>query len=253
MTSLLDPMRSEVFNLRDLWVEIHREGIVANGNFDTDTIWSKGTGWTIGSGKATHAGGAGDLTQAGILVSSDIYEVIYTISGRSAGTLTPKCGTAAGTAQSTNDTFTDRITSNGTDLLFSANAAFDGSVDVVSVTLLLTEYWLYINSASLQDKATVKRSPQCGAVGHRLTTISHIYTLSLSRFQAKYDEDFDIIPISPDTTYELRLIHINDQNPSLTETRKCKHCQIESRSLRMSELVNTVPTQWAVGEYTPPS
>ncbi len=117
----------------------------------------------------------------------------------------------------------------------------------------LTEYWLYINSASLQDKVVVKRNFQCGAVGRRLTTTSHDYTLSLSRFQAKFDEDFNIVSVSPDNTYQIKLILINDQNPSLTETHTLKHCQLESRSLRMSELVNTVPTQWAVGEYTPPS
>ena len=249
----MDSMRAEVFNLRDLWVELRQTGLVFNGGFDSDTIWGKGAGWTIASGKATHSGGAGDLTQAGILASGNVCEVTYTITGRSAGTLTPKCGTTAGAAQSTNDTFTDTIISNGADLIFSANAAFDGSVDIVSVDHLLTEYWLYVKSALLRDKITVKRNFQAGAPGRRLTTTSHDYTLGLSRFQAKYDEDFGIVGVSADAMYEIKLIQINEDNPLLTETHTLKYCQIESRSIRMDELVNSVPTQWAVGEYTPPS
>ena len=31
-------------------------GLIVNGKFDTDTIWTKGTGWTIGGGVATIAG-----------------------------------------------------------------------------------------------------------------------------------------------------------------------------------------------------
>ena len=116
----------------------------------------------------------------------------------------------------------------------------------------LTEYMLYVNSATLQDKATVKRSFQCGAVGRRLTTTSHDYTLDLSRFQAKYSDDFGIFTVSPDDFYQILLIMINEQNPSLTETHTLKHCQLESRSIRMDALVNSVPTQWAVGEYTSP-
>ena len=117
----------------------------------------------------------------------------------------------------------------------------------------LTEYWLYVNSASLRDKISLKRNFQAGKVGRRLTTTSHDYTLLLSRFQAKFDEDFNIVAVSPDDTYQILLILVNEDNPSLTETHTLKHCQIESRSIRMEELVNSVPTQWAVGEYTPPS
>ncbi len=253
MAGSLDPMRSDVFNLRDLWVEVHQEGIIANGNFDEDSSWTKGAGWTIGSGKATHAGGAGDLSQLATLALTSYYEIIYTVTGRSAGTITPKAGTAAGTAQSTNDTFEERLTCAGnTNLVFSANAAFDGSVDVVSVTKILTEYWLYINSASLQDRATVKRNFQCGAMGRRLTTTSHDYTLNMSRFQAKYSDDFGIFTVSPDDFYQILLVMINEQNPGLTETHTLKHCQLESRSIKMDALVNSVPTQWAVGEYTSP-
>lgn len=37
--------------------------LVTNGDFATDSDWTKGTGWTISGGKATHTGATGNLTQ----------------------------------------------------------------------------------------------------------------------------------------------------------------------------------------------
>jgi len=39
-------------------VRVDFTNLVTNGGFDTDTDWTKGTGWTIGSGVATHAAGS---------------------------------------------------------------------------------------------------------------------------------------------------------------------------------------------------
>lgn len=116
----------------------------------------------------------------------------------------------------------------------------------------LTEYWLYVNSATLRDRATVRRNFQCGALGRRLTTVSHDYSLNMSRFQAKHSDDFGIVSVNPDATYQILLILKNEEIPTLTETHTLKHCQLEGRSIRFDSLVNAVPTQWAVGEYTPP-
>jgi hypothetical protein len=45
--------------------------LFANGTFAADTNWTKGTGWTIGSGVATHASGtASNITQAVLSVGS---------------------------------------------------------------------------------------------------------------------------------------------------------------------------------------
>lgn len=117
---------------------------------------------------------------------------------------------------------------------------------------ILTDYLIYVDQVNLRDNATVQRSFQAGRLGRRLTTLSHDYTLSMSRFQAKHTEDFQLA-VDPKKLYEIKLIMVNEQSPSLTETHTLKHCQIESRSIKMGELVNTVPTQWAVGEYTPPT
>lgn len=55
------------------WLVAGAEGVV-NGGFATDTVWTKGTGWTIGAGVATHAAGLGsDIEQAGLLTAGVAY------------------------------------------------------------------------------------------------------------------------------------------------------------------------------------
>ena len=50
--------------------------LVTNGTFDTDTDWTKGTGWTISGGVATHTGAVGsNLTQSGILEIGAVYRI----------------------------------------------------------------------------------------------------------------------------------------------------------------------------------
>jgi len=111
--------------------------IVINGDFASDTVWTKGdAAITISGGTATWDGtqaGNADLTQSGILAAGRTWRVTFTVSGRTAGTITPLCGTQAGTARSTNDTFTETITANGADLVFRGDADFDGSIDDVVV------------------------------------------------------------------------------------------------------------------------
>jgi hypothetical protein len=59
---------------------------VVNGDFATDSDWSKGAGWTISGGLANHAGAGGTLIQSLILIIGKTYQISYKASGIS-GTL----------------------------------------------------------------------------------------------------------------------------------------------------------------------
>jgi len=60
--------------------------LLDNGDFSSDTIWVKGTGWTISSGKARKSSGVGDtISQVVSMVSGDIYRGGFTISDYVAG------------------------------------------------------------------------------------------------------------------------------------------------------------------------
>ena len=106
-----------------------------NGTFASDTAWTKGTGWTISAGTANKAAGvASDLTQTPtVIIENQAYYVTFTVSSRTAGTITAKVGSTAGTARSTNATFAEYIVAgNDGTLTFSADSAFDGKIDDVT-------------------------------------------------------------------------------------------------------------------------
>lgn len=110
--------------------------LVTNGNFGADSGWTKGTNWQITGGVASQTSpSASDLSQTVSITSGVKYELIFTVANRSAGSITAKLGTTAGTARSTNATFTETITAGSGDslLTFSADGTWDGDID--SVTL----------------------------------------------------------------------------------------------------------------------
>jgi hypothetical protein len=116
--------------------------LVTNGDFATDSNWTKGTGWSINtSSKIAECDGTQStfsyLTQSGLGVSDKLYEIKFSVT-RSAGTLRPQfVGGSSGVSGSD-------ITSSGeytiymqpvdnTTLRFRANSSFVGSIDNVSV------------------------------------------------------------------------------------------------------------------------
>ena len=56
------------------------DNLVTNGTFDTDSDWSKGTGWSIANGVAESDGSVGFLTQIGIVdLKVSTYKLTYTV------------------------------------------------------------------------------------------------------------------------------------------------------------------------------
>ncbi len=114
--------------------------VVVNGGFATDTVWTKGTGWSIGSGVASCDGtqvAVTDLTQTLILVSGTYYEITYTISNYVAGTISIRAGGNQIAAQDENGTFTRGVISGGTSFKLRANSSFVGDVDNVIIKEIL--------------------------------------------------------------------------------------------------------------------
>lgn len=108
---------------------------VDNGDFATDTIWTKGTGWTIGSGVATATGAIStNISQTSVTaLKEDIaYRVTFTIT-RSAGGLIPSIGGTVGTERTASGTYTEIIVAGSTqEISFNGNA-FTGTLDDVTV------------------------------------------------------------------------------------------------------------------------
>ncbi|MBI2103898.1 LamG domain-containing protein [Candidatus Woesebacteria bacterium] len=112
--------------------------IVINGTFDTDTVWTKATEWTIAGGVASANNSSGVdkyLTQTSPLVAGKVYEATFTVLNYSAGGVRLLIGNAAvGTIRTANGTYTQTIVSSGnTTLYVDALPGFIGDVDNVIV------------------------------------------------------------------------------------------------------------------------
>lgn len=128
--------------------------IITTGDFSADSDWTKGAGWTIAAGVATHAtGNAGTtLTQDSSLVTAIAknteYMVTYTITAYTSGGVAVSVGGTAGTSRTAAGTYTEYITSKkagedtyASSVVFTADATDDfvGSIDNVVVRKRVTD------------------------------------------------------------------------------------------------------------------
>ena len=107
---------------------------ITNGDFASDTIWTKGSGWTIGAGVATAAGAISTPISQNAnvpIIQGQSYTVEFTVTA-SAGTLTPSVGGNAGTTRGAG-TWRETIIAGSTQVLAFTGAAFTGTLDNVSV------------------------------------------------------------------------------------------------------------------------
>jgi hypothetical protein len=111
--------------------------IVVNGGFATDTVWSKGTNWTISGGAATHAAGADSyLSQNSILTVGKAYQITIRVSAVSGGLVYVYAGTgsAAVFTLSSPGTYTRQlICATNANLGIYCFSAVTATVDDVSV------------------------------------------------------------------------------------------------------------------------
>ena len=113
--------------------------LVTNGNFATDSNWTKGTGWTISGGTANGTGSViSSIIQQPTYIVGRTYKLTFTISNRTVGTIRPFIGVTSGLFYTSNGTFSENIVySSGTDVNIQKRDSFNGSIDNVSVKEVL--------------------------------------------------------------------------------------------------------------------
>jgi len=136
--------------------------LVSNGTFATDTVWSKGANWTIGSGVATKTGGAANnLTQTITSTAGLWYRITMDVT-RSAGTLTVSLGTSGTTyAITATGTYTFFILAGSSTqtLTLAGDSAFAGTVDNVTTRLVPGNHAYQTTSGS---RPLLARTPDGG-------------------------------------------------------------------------------------------
>jgi len=130
-------------NLPWPYPEVIGDELVTNGTFDTDTDWTKGTGWSISGGQAAHVAGTGSNISQSVSYGSagTVYALsvdVVSISGgsgsiqaRSGGTTTSK--TISSLASGTTVTLIYVHDGLNTDVAITAGSSTNITVDNVSV------------------------------------------------------------------------------------------------------------------------
>jgi len=121
-----------------------RDGSVGNFDFDVDNIsikqvdpndrWTLGTNWSIEDGKAVGTSTTKSIKQLNTLTVGNTYELTFTISDYSQGSLKSNIGGVDGTTRSGNGTFTEIATATNAHFYLDGVSAFTGKIDNVSVS-----------------------------------------------------------------------------------------------------------------------
>jgi len=116
--------------------------LAVNGNFSSDTGWTKGAGWTIAAGQACSDGtqiAVSDLLNIGVASeAATVYELIFKLVSISAGSVTPFAGDNAGTARTAVGTYVENITATDTSgFLLQASIDFVGCIEFIEIREIL--------------------------------------------------------------------------------------------------------------------
>ena len=81
--------------------------IVTNGDFATDSDWTKGSGWSISGGKAVGSATGASLYQAdgANYTSGKLYKITFEVSDYVSGSVRPEVTNVAGSYVSSNGVF----------------------------------------------------------------------------------------------------------------------------------------------------
>ena len=123
--------------------------LITNGDFASDSDWTKGTGTTISGGKANFSSATGVSLYQNIGTQSGTVKVTFTITNYTSGTLNVYSGgnKSVGTVNVTANAlglytvFVDRNGGNN-NIIFGSSSNFTGSIDNVSV-VEVGQHWIY--------------------------------------------------------------------------------------------------------------
>ena len=126
--------------------------LVTNGGFDTDSDWTKGTGWSIGSGVASCDGtqtGNTNLQQNDVFTVGNLYKITFDLT-RTAGNFRLLVGSSGSSSYYTTDgSFTLYATAVGNAHLYiQGDSNFIGTVDNVTVKEVQGNVGTMTNQAS---------------------------------------------------------------------------------------------------------
>ena len=120
------------------WTEVPlAPDVVVNGDLLGDAEgWTLGAGWAYGTNNIVHTSGTATVVPnpALTIVTATQYEVTFTVSACTTGSITAQIGGTNGTARSANGTYAEVLTTSSTgNLVFTPTTDFDGTIDDIKV------------------------------------------------------------------------------------------------------------------------
>ena len=111
--------------------------LVTNGDFATDTWWSKGPGCTIsgGVGVASSAANGSGWYRTSFLTVGKYYEVTFTVVTMDAGGIRNNLGTATGVTRTAPGTYTERIACGSTNIAYTLETVGTTTATVDNVSI----------------------------------------------------------------------------------------------------------------------
>lgn len=156
---------------------------VTNGNFETDTDWIKGTGWSISDGKAIATSTNGSLYQANDFVSGKSYKITFQITSYESGGLICRFNNDETNIFNLVGTHTLYFKSdNSFDYVyFLGDNSFTGSIDNISVKEV-GQNWTFGTGWSMGDEIVESNNTSSFISQSGLIEPSKLYRLT---FQAR--------------------------------------------------------------------
>jgi len=159
--------------------------MVSNGTFTGNaTGWTLAAGWTYATNAVDKDGdGTGTLAEdAFAAVIGHTYEVKFTISNWTVGSVTPTCGGTAGTAVSADGSYTQRIKATTTGgILFTPTNTARFTIDAISVVdcdvyvTYVTQAWREVWDNLVQDESiTLATGANTLASGNKIAACMYI-------------------------------------------------------------------------------
>ena len=143
--------------------------LVVNGNFATDSDWTKGTGWSIADGKAVGVNASGILEQSISFTENKIYKISFSVLDLNSGSVAIQTNQSNIQTISSNGDYEIYYTSvaNDNEIRFNGidSSPFNGSIDNVSVKQVdPNDYWNLGNGWSIEDGKASRTSQASSSV-----------------------------------------------------------------------------------------
>lgn len=119
--------------------DTYEADVIQNGAFASDTLWTKGVGWTIAGGVAVATGAISTtLNQTPVaatapLVEGQAYLCTFTVTSFTAGTISLAIGGTAGTARGSAATFAQVLIAGSGSTVGFTTSGFTGEIDNFSM------------------------------------------------------------------------------------------------------------------------